>query len=357
MDCSRVDRTLYSLLRMALWGGGAEVLGASGLTPDEWQAVHDAARQQTVLALAADALQRLPDTLLPPDTLLLRWLAEADRIERRSRAMDDTVLSLVGLLRREGLHPVVLKGQGVARLYPNPLLRQAGDADLFFPVDGERAEAERLLEADGNALDRLPDGSTYTAWHGVEIELHPRLFDLCNPRVQPLLKLLQRQQGFVEQPLRDGMSITVPAPQLNLLLLCSHILKHAIGHGVGLRQLCDMALAFQAWPGAVDAALLRSLGLARWTRLLAAFLVGRLGLPAECSPVDVARKDFRPLERIVMEGGNFGFLRRRASEASAFARKLATARAFVSHTGFSMRHAPSEAFWTFATLLGGQMKC
>lgn len=41
--------------------------------------------------------------------------------------------------------------------------------------------------------------------------------------------------------LEGGLDVRIPSPVLNLLLQSLHILKHALGWGIGLRQLCDMA--------------------------------------------------------------------------------------------------------------------
>lgn len=361
MGSSRVEASLYALLRQGLWGRGDNGgMDFSSLSPSEWTSVHDAAHHQTVLAVTASALAGLPDAQLPPDSLLLRWAAEADRLEHHAGAMNRKVAALCAWLEGEGLQPVVLKGQGVAQLYADPSLREAGDIDLYFPRAADRAAAELLLEASGVSLERLADGSSCGHWQGAEVELHPRLFDLASPKAQPLLQDFERRFGFTWQPLPTGESIRVPSPPLCLLLLSTHILKHAMGHGVGLRQLCDMTRALSAWRGAAGAddfaRMTARLGLARWTRLLCAFLVGRLGLDAACAPLGVA-PGFRPLERIVLEGGNFGFLRRKTAASSVWRRKAATARAFLAHTGFSLRYAPGEALCTFLGLMGGQAKC
>ena len=79
-------------------------------------------------------LHHLPEEYLPADALMIHWVAKADRIERKNRRMDAALRLLLQLLGREGLHPVLLKGQGVAALYEHPLLRECGDIDLCLVV-------------------------------------------------------------------------------------------------------------------------------------------------------------------------------------------------------------------------------
>lgn len=360
MDCSRSERSLFALLRIALWGQDAAGDCLQGMTADEWERTFLLARQQTVTALACQAVQMLPDEALPCDRLLMRWMAEADRIEHASTQMDEAVQTLCGVFRSAGLLPVVLKGQGVAQFYQQPSLREAGDIDLFFPREGERAKAESLLTSRGTALERLADGSSVYHWQDVEVEHHPSLFDLRSPSSRRVLDGLQRQHGFASQSLGGG-SFSVPSPMLCLVLLSTHILKHAMGNGIGLRQFCDMACAIHALLPQVDKESLdrqfRLLGLQRWHRAMGAFLVQRLGLPAgECvSEGDEAT--VKAFERIVFEGGNFGHYKAGRHAPSAFGRKVHTAKSFLAHSRFSLRYAPMEAFWMFASLMKGQLKC
>lgn len=361
MDCSRVEAALYALVRTALWGTLPTDLSPLRLSKGEWSEVHALCGSQTVTALTAAAFELLPCEALPPDALLMRWLAEAERTERQGAKMDEVVAALCGALEAEGLQPVVLKGQGVSRLYDAPHQREAGDIDLYFPLEGHRQRAEQWLEHEGAALERQPDGSAYCTWRGVEVELHPYLFDLSAPAHRRHLRRMERHDGFATIPFTDGQSLHVPSPTLCLLLLSTHILKHAMGHGVGLRQLCDMAMALRRWSGressAVFADMSHRLGLQRWTELLCSFLVLRLGLPEGSVPAGVTLCDCAPLERIVMAGGNFGFMRRKAASSSVLIRKTDTARAFLVHSGFSLRYAPKEAVWTVLRLFCGQSKC
>ena len=55
---------------------------------------------------------------------------------------------LVRLLEERGIPVLVLKGCGVAELYPVPELRKSGDVDVLIPGNCVEAAAE-LLEKEG----------------------------------------------------------------------------------------------------------------------------------------------------------------------------------------------------------------
>ena len=353
-------QALLALLRAALWETPPDE-ALFPLSADAWQRVFRLAEEQTVTAVAYRALARLPEAMLPPEALIIRWVATTDRIVRHNRTMDAVLRRLCSAFWAEGLRPILLKGQASAECYPQPLLRQAGDIDLYFPQNGDAQRAEAWVRRQGVHVEREPDGSIYYMWGGVKVEHHPRLLDLYNPRLQPLLQDAEVGEGFVVRPLgTDAFPAEVPAPALEMLMLSSHILKHAMGHGVGLRQLCDVACLCgtlsPASYGETFRELCRQTGLERWQRLLHACLCSEFHLSASALPFAAAAASSEPLMDIVLRGGNFGqhASARSLADMAPWRRKCRTATAFVRHLGFSLRYAPSEAFWMVAQLLRGQ---
>lgn len=321
------------------------------------------ALRQTVTGIVYRGVCRLPDELLPPDGLLMRWVAEADAIERKNRAMNRALEELCSLFARGGITPVLQKGQGIAALYEQPLLRECGDIDFYFRTRKEAAAAVDLIKSQGIAVTPKADGSSVYRWRGIVVEHHPRLIDIANPGAWKYIAALEEREGYVlTRPVAgQAWEVCVPSPLLNLLLIDTHIMKHALGWGIGLRQLCDMARAVHRLGPDVDAAGLqavcRSLGITRWSCLLYAFLTEWMGLPPEESFYATGRISARPLLRIVMEGGNFGqYLPGRGhGSSSVWRRKMHTAGVFVRRIRFSCSYVPAEAFWTFAGLLKGSL--
>lgn len=355
---------LLLLLRAALWEkpSGAE-LSILPLTDEEWRAVYRESRRQAVTALAYQGLCFLPEELLPPEEVLLQWVVETESTERANHRMNRTLTDLYRTFRSKGLEPVLQKGQGVALLYSNPLLRECGDIDLCFPTKEEWDEALYIVERQGIRTEREADGSVHYTWEGICVEHHPRLLDMANPTARNFLDKHACPPDHIRLSLDADLEIAVPAAWQNLLLLNTHILKHAMGRGIGLRQLCDMARACCRLRDAVDGEWMRhachETGIAAWTRLLHAFLTGPLGMPAYFLPYRETASSAKPLAEIVARGGNFG---QHASTAprmrqNRWTHKLETARAFIGQAHFSCRYAPQEGFWTFSKLLIGQIKC
>lgn len=158
MNLSTEHKALFSLLRAGLWEREPDDLSPFPLTDAQWWEVYRMSVRQTVAGIVFRGLHHLPEEYLPADALMIHWVAKADRIERKNRRMDAALRLLLQRMGREGLHPVLLKGQGVAALYEHPLLRECGDIDLCFPSEKEEREAAELA--------RVPDAGRRGALTG-----------------------------------------------------------------------------------------------------------------------------------------------------------------------------------------------
>lgn len=366
-------RALLCLVRSGLWEHPADDLAPFPLSEAQWRKVFRMALRQTVVGIAFRGLHHLPDSLSPGGALLLRWVAEADRVERQNRTMNAILGRLLEQMAAHGFHPIVLKGQAVAAFYPHPLLRECGDIDLWFPSKAAACEAARLVCPAGCSPPRWqPDGSILYSWQGVAVEHHTRLFDLHSPFLRGYLAALVRNHGFSVRQLPgsppgapDFPSSVLPAPSPlpSLLLLNAHLLKHLLSHGVGLRQFCDMAMAYHALRGTYSSVELadayRRCGLQRWSACLHAFLVEYLGLDAVSLPPTGLDATLLPrLSQIVFDGGNFGQYGSTKGRPAqpVWQRKWHTALSFRQRHGFANACARGEAFWTALALAVGNLR-
>lgn len=356
----------FVLLRAGLWEHELEGLSRFPLDRDEWKRVFTMARCQTVTGLVYRGICRLPDKYLPPENILLKWVSTVDMIERRNKAMNNTIAGFVEHFSEYGADVVLQKGQGVATYYEKPLLRECGDIDFYFRRWKDSRNFVEKLERKGIDIKYMSDGGLYYRWNGIIVEHHRRLFDICNPFSARFLSRQIYRQGLDKMVLDCGKStfeVSVPTPLLNLFLLNAHIMKHAVGWGIGLKQLCDMARACyklhdKVRPEEMDK-LVKRTALERWSRLLYSFLAEYLGLPADCIPsVNFTKQSARSLFDIVMAGGNMGqhVANRNIYAGKGWKSKLNTSSSFFNNISFTLRYAPGETFWYFTNLLAGQMK-
>lgn len=303
-------------------------------TVAQWAEVVTEARRQTVLGQIYQAVLLLPSDIRLPDPVIASLFSDALRAVRQHYRIATETTAITERFQEAGLSPVVMKGISVARFYPHPEFRALGDIDLYLPKQ-ELPQAQVLLED----ASRASDGSLHGRSNGIDIDLHDRYFDLhCASRNLP----------------------EIGTPEATLLMLSAHILKHAIGPGVGMRQLCDMAMVCRGLAGSFDPVRLREVfrrtGTLRWNRLLFSFLAEKLEMP---DPVFTGQHvSPAPLLQVVLEGGNFGhFAEARPEELAAGdrRRKLNTFRRFLRRLPFSLRYAPRETFATIWGLVRGNL--
>ena len=250
--------------------------------------------------------------------------------------MRNLTVALTDYFAGKGLHPVVMKGVETAAYYPDPDLRLYGDVDLYFaPEEFDRAAAVATKRF--GPLRKDPDGSLHFQIDNIDIDLHRDYFSLhvAAEKLPP-----------------------IPSPEAILLMHSSHILHHAIASGIGLRQMCDLAAAYQALEGQYNPIALeeayRKAGLLKWNRLLSSFIRNSLGMKA---PIE-GDLPTGGLEKIIFSGGNFGHYassRQKALKASRWRRKMDTAWRFIRRLPFSLRMSPRETFSTIADLIKGNL--
>lgn len=345
---------LFTLLRAGLWGLRIEDQGPFPLSDKEWVRLFEEARKQTVIGIVYRGITLLPEVFMPPIPILTKWVAEVDRIERNNHKMNSALEALIQMYDKQGISPIVLKGQSVAAMYDTPEWRECGDIDLYIREE-DRAKVLGILQDTGIEHEKHADNSICYKYQGIDVEHHTEMIDIETPSKKKRITAIIEEEGYSQ----DANTKTL-AHNTNLLMLNSHIMKHAIGRGVGLRQLCDMARAYHTCHQTIDYKHLTKLyhdaGIEKWSILLHTFLVRHLGLPSDEQPYkNLEHIDTEPLYAIILQGGNFGLHHANTPKTTtAWGRKMQTLNAFWSNRKFAWKYARKEAFWTALNLCIGQ---
>lgn len=356
------EKAFLMLLRAGLYDDAGLLHAFPYLSDEVWGRIYAHAVRQTVTGIVCHALSMLPDNKMPPYGLLLKWMAATHKIETAHNGMSAALATLLAAYSGAGLAPVLQKGHAAARFYSRPSLRVCGDIDIY--VDAPRTAADAVVESAGATVRHSPDGSSCFRWQGFEVERHSALLHLHSPFRQKTLSRIVQEAAPMQVTVAPGVEASVPAPLAELLMLNIHILKHVLGSGIGLRQVCDYALAYRALMPVVGAdryrAACRSLGIIRWTDTLHRFISTYIPDSAATVAPMRTRGDaaaLRHLHSIIIEGGNFGRHRPGAPARSkgTLSRKIDTFTSFLRHGGLTARIAPFEALGIVLSLLRGQI--
>ena len=360
-----LQKAFFELVRAGLWGTAADARAFDAGT--DWTQLYKYGQTQTLLGIMLDGMQTLPDELRPQRGLYLQWCASVLHTEENNRRLNSEIGRLYALLRENGIEPVLLKGQGAARNYPNPLHRQCGDIDIYI---GERnfEQVNRLLGQEGSEEAEATAHHCSFKWHGVDVENHRILArmhaPLANRRLQRNIASWHGTDRMVRFDL-DGCEVTVPPVEFDALFLLQHSVHHLLAGGVGLRQICDWACLLHRNSGTIDrrevADSLRALHLDKVARVFGALAVKYLGLAEDELPVPLHKGDFEAGDRLmddIWQSGNFGRgdSGRKPRPQGYWRGKWYTFTTAVGRNFKLWRVAPAEALWTPAVMITNVIK-
>lgn len=310
-------KIFFSLLRSGLYG---EPIPESELPENiDWKAVASFAQKQTVLGIIIDSIQFLPERLRPSESISAKMKKFALGLIKANLVLDSAVARLVTFLKQHGINGVLLKGQGVARYYRAPQMRHTGDIDFYVGKTLYKKAVdlckEKWVKGDEEILDCEKHFSFFMS--GIVVELHRIAARIYSP-----FKMKSFQNWIVEElehsPARrvltiDNAEVILPPVDFEALYIFYHAWSHYIMGGIGLRQLCDWAMIFNAHGNDIDRQQLKKnisrFGLIKGWKLFACIAVNYLGVPVDKMPLydpSYRKKSEKIMEEIIA-GGNFGF--------------------------------------------------
>ena len=210
------------------------------ISVEECRLLLSEARKQAVDGVLLDGLSKV---MVKDDShnqkLKLQWIASALQLERRNVLTNQCAKKVTDFFREGGYRSCVLKGQGVALLYPNPKRRRCGDIDLW--VEGERDEVVNFVRSKGiRAYDVHLVHATADFFEEIPVEIHFRPSWMYNPILDGKLQKFFTEQASAQFANYDeSVGFAYPTIYFNLVHSMVHINRHIFEEGIGLRQLMD----------------------------------------------------------------------------------------------------------------------
>lgn len=276
--------TYISLVRAALWG-----------TKAEWPV------EQTEMLLRLNACQGT-GSLVYPAVLDQADLPAPARMQMKTVCMQTmqqhvqlqhTLQTAWQALEQAGVRPVLMKGAGLAALYPQPFYRTWGDIDLFVGKEQYHPGCEVMRATFPKALKFDEELDHYKHYNliadGVSIEVHRVSATLQHPVDERRYAHIEAQGMSHAEPLTIGdVPVRVPEQTFNTLFVFLHSWEHMMTQGATVRQLCDLALLLHCCKDRIDRKQLkrdlRALHLFDVWQVFMSMVVNGLLLPSEEAP-------------------------------------------------------------------------
>lgn len=305
---SRIIELFFALIRCGI--GKSNKLPC---TPDkeEWEELFSIATKQTLAGIAFAGIERLPHEQRPPKRLLLAWHRICEKINANNATLDSRSVAVSRNFERLGFRNCILKGQGIAQLYPDPAMRTSGDVDIWLE-GGTVKILQYVRRCFPNCMPTYHHVD-FPVKKGLSIEIHFTPSWMYSPfRNRRLQKFIADNAGnqFTNTVETPAGTIPVPTLEFNRIYILLHIYRHLFQEGIGLRQMLDyyfvLDKGFTAEERNRTVETLRSIGLLDFAAAAMYVLKERFGLEEEklLTPPDARRGEF--LLKEIMTAGNFG---------------------------------------------------
>lgn len=340
-----IIRIFFNLIRISV-GKSADDFPI--LDSTLWQELYTLARQQAIVGVLFQAIESLPSEKRPPRELLLKWLVATEQIKQRNQHLNATAVKVEALFNTNGFQCCILKGQGIAQVYPNPELRTPGDIDIW--IDGNRKDIISFVRQhakSSHVVYHHIDGITIDK---VQVETHFTPSYMSNPfansRLQRWIRGEKATQFRHSVTIGDGGQIHIPTLSFNRVFILHHIYRHFFYEGIGLRQMMDFYYVLKQGftPGEQEETLriYKRLNLLRFAGAAVYVLREIFGLEREFYITEPNEEYGKVLLSEIMQGGNFGqvIYTDKANEG-----KLHRGWRIIKRSFRFLKYAPTEVIW------------
>lgn len=335
----------FDLLKIAV---GRNVHVSSHYSDKEWEDIYNFAKKQSLLAITLDAIDSsCKNNQKPPMPLLYHWIGEVEQIRQINRKVNSQCVQLTKWFSSRGIVSCILKGQGIAQLYPKPELRQAGDIDIW--VNARRDSLVEIIRSEHIKITNVDYvDSKVSFFSDTEVEAHFRPTWMFNPFINRKVQAwIQRNKDDQMSNFDKEMGFAYPTIGFNLVFSFIHIYRHVFFEGIGLRQLMDyyFILTHSTKDERIEAlATLQSFGLAKFAGTVMYIMRRVFNMDESLLLCEPNKDEGEFLLSEIMRGGNFGHFDDRnkyVSDEKRFLRGINNAKRNMRF----LRRYPSEVIW------------
>ncbi len=249
-----ITRNFFRLLRAGVFGEREEIEPMSAW---KWRRVYHYSLMHGISAFLYDGIEKCNDQfyLQLPDDLRESWQKSTKEIEEKNRRESATLTDLYQSFSQQQLRPVLLKGQRLASLYPNPAHRLSNNIEIFFPFQTQGEKADQWARQYGTHLNETEKKQFTYEWKHTSIHHTHCLTRLTNRFLD------SRLQHIIEQSFRESKAnivilgkqrIECLPPTLEILYILVSIAKRILSNGIPMKLFVDLGMMLRTIGDRVD---------------------------------------------------------------------------------------------------------
>lgn len=300
----------FELIQVAL--GQKESL-TKNPSEQEWEAMFDMAKKQAVVGIAFLALNKLAEIgQKPPLSLLYEWIGLSEQIKARNKLVNSRCIEVTKLFANAGFRSCILKGQGNALMYSDPLLRTSGDIDIW--VDASKEDVVCFVKKQYPVSKVREHHVEYPIFKDVEVEVHFRPVYAVSVRYDERLDsylIGQKDAQFQHSVNFSDIAerVHIPTVEFNVIYQMAHMMKHFFSEGLGMRHLIDyyyVLMSDEKHIGKDFTPIFQELGMLRFAKAVMWVLGNVFLLDRNRMVCGLDERRGGLLLQEIMVGGNFG---------------------------------------------------
>ncbi len=291
----------------------------------------------------------------PSDEDVMEWVFEAHRLRQQSKTAFERTTKASEWFLENGFRNCILKGQGNALMYPDPMLRIPGDIDIWCEGGKEKilAFTTQYYQMPYNWLH-----VDFPMFRDIDVEVHFRPSSMKSPISNKKLwkyfdKIADNQFNNPVTSADGKYKFFVPTNEFNVFYQLDHMFRHFINGGIGMRQIIDYYYLLRKRyndgiaPEANQELLatLKKFHLLKFAQAMMYIMKNILGLEDKYLYAEPNEEEGKFLIEEISIGGNFGKYETRLKKLNTTNNLI---KRFFIKEKFKMRllkHYPHEAIW------------
>lgn len=344
---TKIEELYTELLRAALWG--SDGVQCKVYSVKEVSEVIRLAAFQGTGPLVYDQLLKVRSIEIP-EALRTQMKQQCVQSMLLQQSMATLLAQAWKALLKADVHPVLLKGFGLAQYYSQPHLRQWGDMDIYVGQTNYHKACGVLRDTFPGVKHMAEEGDDYKHYnfefgHTV-LELHRVSMTFAHPKDRKYYEGLEERYLTKDGPTFDceGLVVTTPEETFNVFFVFLHAWHHFIETGMNMKQLCDIAILLYTKREAINKEqlhdMLTKLYMMEVWQLIMYIMVHYLDVPQDACPFYTEKcknRAARLFEQMITEGSSYRKEEVQAEGASYLKRKWLT---FLSRLDDSRRVRP-----------------
>lgn len=330
--------------------GQKEVPDMTGMN---WRGLYRFCQEQAIVGIVLAGIDRISKSqkVTIPQDLLFEWIGQANMIETQNKLVNQRVKDLSEYLNQQGQKCCILKGQGNARMYPNPAMRIPGDIDIW--INGTKKEVADFVH------QRFPDMNVqyhhmnYPIFENVDVEVHYYPSFCYNKWHNYRLQQYFRESSDAQFCNVNSNGYAVPTNAFNLVFQLSHMMRHFFTQGIGLRHAIDYYYLLRQEISDADkheaVSVMKRCGMYKFFCAVLWIEKEILGLDKNTGIATANEKAGKLVLQEMLKGGNFGhqYEHNRNKEIIAFANQMKYNLQYIKEFPSEPLSRPFALAWDF----------